>query len=107
MRKSTTVRYELHCNGEVTSSQYLNPLKAKARNQGCYFEIYIVYSPKTEFTSGNQRLTVQDFREIQRMNERGIRTADIARQFGVSKDYVRKILRSLNTNQTINSHESL
>ena len=92
--------YEIRFDGKVIRGKNLSEIRALSNSTTCYYEIYKVY--QSAMKSPPRRLmNIQDVQEANRMVARGYAKQTVADHFSVSADYLRKVLKSLHKNQTI------
>jgi len=88
------VTYSLCFDGQVIESSSELELRRIARNTECYWEMYKHIVPNTR-GGGNQKLTILDMREMYSMHEDGIDPKAIAREFCISLDYTKRIIKQM------------
>lgn len=102
------VRYELMYDGRKVESPDIEELNRIKKGLKTSYAIYKIIPSKMDriVTAKLVQLDIRDMREIARLSERGYKAQIIATKFGVSKDYITRILRknSLEVNQQLNSH---
>lgn len=93
--------YELHLGDEKITGK-LSELKGMAYGQPGYFEIYKVLQSKMNIEKSESRkvllMNIEDMREAKRLRERGYSYEVLCRKFRVGEEYMRRVLRQMNTN---------
>ena len=88
-------RYEFHCDGKVFESKDLHELRRMAEKTYLPYEIYAYYRASTTSSSGNLKMNIQDMKDAKRMIDRGYSRKIVAKKFGVSPDYLMKIIKQV------------